>query len=240
MTGAPTRRQEFWAGARATLALVVGATPFAVLFGALATTSGLSARAAVAMSLFVFAGSAQFIAVTLLASGTGVALIILTTLIVNLRHVLYAATLAPHVRHLPQRWLLPLGFWLTDESFVVVAERFNRRGPAPYKHWYYLGSALFMYVNWQIWTIVGILAGQRIPDPSHWGLDFALVATFIGLLVPQVRTRPMLAAALVAGGTAALTAGLPNKLGLIVAALVGVAAGVAVESRAPRAEEGSP
>jgi 4-azaleucine resistance transporter AzlC len=226
----PTRGSEFWAGARATIPLVVGATPFAIIFGALAATGGLSAGATIAMSAFVFAGSAQFIAANLVASGTSAGLIILTTLIVNLRHMLYAATLAPHVKHLPQRWLLPLGFWLTDETFVVVVTRYNQPDQSPYKHWYHLGSAVFMYGNWQVWTLVGIFAGQHIADPQSWGLDFALVVTFIGMLVPMVINRPVLAAVLAAGAVAVLANGLPNRLGLIVAALAGVAAGMVAES----------
>jgi predicted branched-subunit amino acid permease len=102
----PTRRGEFWAGVKATFPLVVGAIPFGIIFGALATTSGLSAGGALAMSLFVFAGSSQFIAAKLIATGTGAVLIILTTFVVNLRHAHYAASLAPYMKHLPQRWLL--------------------------------------------------------------------------------------------------------------------------------------
>lgn len=227
----PTRRQEFWAGARATLPLIVGAIPFAIIFGALSSTNGLSAGGALAMSALVYAGSAQFIAANLLATGTNAALILLTTFVVNLRHTLYAATLAPHLKQLPQRWLVPLGFWLTDETFVVVVTRYRRPDAAPYKHWYHLGSALSMYSNWILCTAVGVLAGQYIRDPQSWGLDFALIVTFIGMLVPFVRSRPALLAVLSAGAVAVLTYSWPNKLGLIVAALAGVAAGVLAELR---------
>ncbi len=126
-----TRRSEFWDGVRATFPLVVGAIPFGIIFGALAVNSGLSVGATAAMSAFVFAGSAQFVATGLVAGGAGILVIILTTFVVNLRHSLYSATLAPHVKHLPQRWLVPLGFWLTDETFLVVAERFRRTDQSP-------------------------------------------------------------------------------------------------------------
>src|SRR5512135_2810064 len=109
---------EFLAGAKATFPLIVGAIPFGIIFGALAAASGLSFAATAAMSAFVFAGSAQFIAVGLVAAGTGWPFIVLTTFVVNLRHMLYSATLAPHVKRLPQRWKIPLAFWLTDETFV--------------------------------------------------------------------------------------------------------------------------
>lgn len=224
-----TPRSEFWAGVRATLPLVVGALPFGLIFGAVAVNSGLSLPAALGFSAIVFAGSAQFIAAGLVASGVGVGFIVLTTLIVNLRHALYGVTLAPHTKHLPQRWLLPLAFWLTDETFVVVASHYAKTDGSPYKHWYYFGSALIMYVNWQACTWLGIWVGQSIPNPGAWGLDFALVVTFIGMLASFVRNRATLLAVLVAGGVALLANGLPNKLGLMIASLAGVGVGMALD-----------
>jgi predicted branched-subunit amino acid permease len=156
---------------------------------------------------------------------------VLTTLVVNLRHMLYATTLAPHLQNLPTRWLLPLGFWLTDESFVVVIQRYQRLDRSPHKHWFFLGSAMLMYANWQLCTFIGILAGQWIDDPLKWGLDFAMIVTFIGMLVPMVKTRPTFAAVLVSGATALALRGLPNQLGLVTAAVAGVAAGVLLERR---------
>ena len=224
-----SRLTEFWDGFRLTIPLIVGAIPFGIIFGALAVTRGLSPQAASAMSAFIFAGSAQFIAAGLVASGTSTALIVLTTFVVNLRHSLYSASLAPHMKHLPQRWLLPLGFWLTDESYVVVINRYNQPDASPYKHWFFFGSALSMYLNWQLCTYIGIRAGQTIHDPQRWGLDFALAVTFLGMLAPMLRNRPTLICVLVAGISSVLFYGLPNKLGLIVAALLAVGAGVIAE-----------
>src|SRR5262249_43779897 len=121
----PSKRTEFWNGVKDTFPLVVGAAPFGIIFGALAVTSGISPGGALAMSAIVFAGPSQFIAAGLVAGGASILVIVLTTLVVNVRHALYAASLAPHVKHLPQRWLAPLGFWLTDESYVVVIARYN-------------------------------------------------------------------------------------------------------------------
>ncbi len=218
-------------GFRDTFPLVVGAIPFGIIYGALAITSGLSAGATMALSVFVFAGASQFVAVGLVANGVGTAIIIFTTFIVNLRHALYSATLAPHMKSLPQKWLLPLGFWLTDESFLVTINRYNEPDPSPYKHWYFLGSAIFMYANWQLCTYIGLRAGQAIPDPASWGLDFAMVVTFIGMLVPLVRGKPVIATIIAAAFTAVVAYDLPNQLGLILAALAGIAAGAIVESR---------
>jgi 4-azaleucine resistance transporter AzlC len=228
-----SRRAEFWAGARDILPLVIGAIPFAIIYGALAITSGLSPLAATAMSIFVFAGSAQFVAVGMVAAGETLWLIILTTLIVNLRHVLYATTLAPHMRHLGQRWLLPLGYCLTDENFMVSIQRYNRNDGSPLKHWYHLGTVVPMFVNWQLFTIVGLWAGRAIPNPAAWGLDFAFPATFIGMLVPVITSRSVVACVVSAGVAAILFYPLPHRLGLIIAAICGVAAGMIVEQWFP-------
>jgi len=222
-------RAAFLAGLRDMFPLLVGSWPFGLIFGALAVTSGFSPLGAAAMSAIVFAGSAQFIAVGLVATGTSAAVIILATFVVNLRHMLYAATLAPHLNKLPTRWLLPLGFWLTDESFVVAAKHFEETKDNANKRWYLLGSEIGMYANWQMATWIGIVAGQQVKDPQSWGLDFAMVVTFIGMLVPMVKDRPTLGAALAAGSTALLANGLPHQLGLLLAALVGIAAGVLAE-----------
>jgi 4-azaleucine resistance transporter AzlC len=217
------------AGVRAIFPLVVGAIPFGIIFGAVAVTGGLSPAAAAAMSAFVFAGSSQFVAAGLVSAQAGAAVIILTTFVVNLRHALYAATLAPFMWHLPQRWLAPLGFTLTDESFMVTIRRYQAPDRSPFKHWYALGASAFMYVNWQICTYIGLWAGQAIPNPQSWGLDFALPLTFLGMLIPSIRGAGVIASVVTAGVVALLLRGLPHQLGLILAALGGVAAGVVVE-----------
>jgi len=222
--------KAFACGARDTLPMLLGALPFGIIFGTLAIASGLSMTATLLMSALVFAGSAQFIAVSLVASGAGLAVLLATTLIVNLRHMLYSASLLPYVRHLPQRWKLPLAFWLTDETFAVVHRHYlDQTAPPALKHWYFLGSSLAMYSNWFACTLIGALLGSSLPGMAGWGLDFAMVATFIGIVVPLLRTRPMLLAAIVAAAVAVAAHGLPYKLGLMLAALAGVVVGVWAE-----------
>ena len=222
---------EFWAGARDTIPLIIGAIPFGLIFGTLAAASGLSFAGTLAMSAFVFAGSAQFIAISLLAAGTLWPVIVLTTFVVNVRHALYSATLAPHVKRLSWRWQIPLAFWLTDETFVIAANRYNRADSSAHKHWYYLGSAIFMYANWQLCTFLGLTVGQFIPNAVAWGLDFAMPVTFIGMVVPYLKNRPMILAVLISGGVAVLANPLPHKLGLILAAVAGITAGILSEAR---------
>jgi len=226
-----TPAREFWTGARLMIPLVVGAAPFGVIFGAVAIMNGLSPLAAVAMSAFVFAGSSQFIGVNLVASGATLPIIWLTTFVVNLRHALYSTTLAPYVKHLPRRWLILLGFLLTDEAFFTVVTRYNEPDESSHKHWYFLGAALALYVNWQIFTWIGIVAASTVDRDqlANLGLDFALTVTFTGMLIPSLKNRPILVAALVGGTVAVLTYHMPNNIGLMIAALAGVVAGVIAE-----------
>jgi len=218
-------------GARDTIPMLVGAAPFGMIFGTLVSASPMMPWHGQLMSLSVYAGSSQFIATGLIASHTGMLVIWLTTFIVNLRHMLYAATLLPHVAHLSARWRWLLGFLLTDETFAVVAGHHQQSLTANerrYAHWYFLGSGLAMYSNWQLWTLVGLLFGTLFPGLQNMGLDYAMVATFIAIIVPQLKRLPYFAAAIAAGSFAYLLQNLPYKLGLLSAVFVGVMVGVAL------------
>lgn len=222
-------RQAFLVGAKATIPLIIGAIPFGILFGTLAEPSGLSVAAALAMSVLVFAGASQFIALGLLAAGASLPIIIATTFIVNLRHMLYAANLLPRVRHLPHRWRVLMAFGLTDETFAAVSNHYMNDQSNRQIQWFYLGSWLAMYGNWQLCTLLGIGLGEAFPNMTDWGLDFAMSVTFIGMVVPYLRSKPMWAAVIVAGALAVALAGLPHKLGLLAAALSGIAVGVSLQ-----------
>lgn len=226
-------QKEFWAGCRAIIPLVVGAIPFGIIFGTLAASSGLSFAATMAMSAFVFAGSSQFIAIGLLTTGTALPLIIFTTFVVNLRHLLYSVSVIPYVQHLPQTWKFPLGFFLTDEAFAIAITRYQQTDASPYKHWYHFGASVFMYANWQLFTAVGLTIGHLIPNAANWGLDFAMAVTFIGMIIPYVVNQPMLIAVAVAGIASLVLHSLPHQLGLIAATMLGIAAGVWRERSQP-------
>jgi len=228
LTGQSPRR-AFWLGARDMLPLLVGAIPFGIIFGTLAQGSGLSFSATLGMSAFVFAGSAQFIALGLLTAGSTLPLLLFTTFVVNLRHLLYAASLAPYLQGTSQRWKLIMGFLLTDEAFAVSIRRYGLPGQRPTDRWYFLGAALAMYLNWLCCTWVGLIGGQIIPNAAAWGLDFAMVATFIGMVMPYLKNEPMVGAVVVTGLVALWAHGLPYQLGLVVATLVGVATGLGVD-----------
>ncbi|HEV3106527.1 MAG TPA: AzlC family ABC transporter permease [Trinickia sp.] len=206
--------------------MMVGAAPFGMIFGTLVTSGPLHLWHGQLMSLAVFAGSAQFIALGLIAGHAGMALILATTFIVNLRHMLYSATLAPYVARLPTRWRLALAGLLTDEVFAVAYAHYRHAPPGAIGPHYFFGSGVAMYVNWQIWTLVGLLFGATFPRLQSLGLDFAMVATFIAIVVPQLVALRFIAAAATAGALAWFCAAWPYKLGLLAAVAAGVAVGV--------------
>lgn len=226
-------RDEFLAGVRAELPILLGVAPFGMIFGAVAVSAGLPAALAQAMSSVIFAGSAQFIAAELIAAGSPALVLLMTTLVVNLRHLLYSASLAPYVRFLPLHWKALLAYLLTDEAYAVTIVHYGEGdSPVDNKHWFFLGSGLALWITWQVTTALGIFLGARIP--ASWSLDFALALTFIGIIIPTLRDWPHAGAALSAGVVAVLAAVWPYKLGLMAAALTGILVGVALEGVASR------
>ncbi|AKX54103.1 AzlC family ABC transporter permease [Thiopseudomonas alkaliphila] len=221
-----TFTRQLMKGASDSFPMLIGAAPFGVIYGALALSAGLTPSQAVAMSLLVFAGSAQFIVLSLLGASASIIVILLTTLVINLRHALYSATLQPYVRHLSRRWRMMLAFGLTDESFAVVQQKYLQAEQQPYREAYFLGSVAMMYSGWQLFTLMGVAFGRAMPELASWGLDFAMLATFIGIVVPQLKHRPQLCAALVAAAVSLITFSLPYKIGLMLSAVAGVLAGM--------------
>lgn len=224
-----SEKREFWSGLAAELPLVIGVFPFGMIYGVLALSAGLTANQTQAMSSIVFAGSAQFITTQLVSVDTPGLVILLTIGVVNLRHALYSASLAPYVRHLPLRWKAVLAYLLTDEAYGVTIIHYAQGGDLRHKHWFFLASGLALWTSWQISTAAGILLGEVIPP--QWSLEFTLALTFIALVVPRLEDSSSRAAALTAGLTSLLAFSLPYKLGLIVAALAGIVAGLWVEEQ---------
>lgn len=226
-----TPRAQFAAGVRAELPIVLGVIPFGMIYGVLALSAGLPPLLAQGMSSIVFAGSAQFIAAGLFATSAPALVLILTTFVVNLRHLLYSASLAPYVQHLTLRWKGLLAYLLTDEAYAVAILHY-KESPQPneYKHYFFLGAGLTLWTSWQLSTAAGIFLGAQVP--ASWSLDFALAVTFIGLVVPALRNRPQVGAAVAAGLVAVLTFHWPYKTGLMAAALAGIVAGLLLERNA--------
>ncbi|MGD8850777.1 MAG: AzlC family ABC transporter permease, partial [Anaerolineales bacterium] len=157
-----TQRRAFLEGIRDQMPLVLGVAPFGVIFGALAINVGIPALETQALSLLLFAGSAQFIAVSLVDVGTPVLIVIVTVAIVNLRHLLYSIALSPYVQSLSIRWKIPLAWLLTDEAFAIGSLRYQQPDSKE-NHWYFLGTGLTLWGSWQISTLLGVTAGAMIP-----------------------------------------------------------------------------
>ena len=198
-----------------------------MIYGVLALQALLPAMAAQSMSSIIFAGSAQFISAQLIAQGVPAVVLVGTVFIVNLRHALYSASIAPYTRHLSRGWKAVLAYFLTDEAYVVAIAHYNVDTPLERKHWYFLGAGVTLWTGWQLATAAGIFLGAQVP--ATWSLDFALALTFIALVVPALKDRPAVVAALTAGIIALTVYELPFKLWLIAAAFGGILAGLISE-----------
>lgn len=222
--------KNFWAGVRAELPLLIGVFPFGMIYGALALNAGLSRLASQMMSSIVFAGSSQFITTQLVQEATPGLVIVLTIAVVNLRHMLYSASLAPYLASISTRWKVLLSYLLTDEAYAPTIIRYENEGIRPYGHWFLLGAGFALWLTWQVSTALGIFLGAAIPD--SWSLEFALPLTFIAMVVPVLKNRPAIAAAISAGAVALVAHSLPYGLGLILAALIGIVISSFLEAKA--------
>lgn len=218
--------RDFWRGLLATLPLAPGIVAFGLLYGMMARQVGFSPWEAVAMSLIVHAGSAQFTALGMWETA-GAIPIILTTLVINLRHLLMGASVAPYLRGLHPLWKLLLALWMSDESYALAIAEYERgRG----SHHYFLGANVGIYLTWPISGLLGALLGAAIPDPSRYGLDLIFPLGFLGLLTAFLKDRIGVAVALAAGGLALVgTFLLPGKWAVIVAGLLGSGLGLLLE-----------
>jgi branched chain amino acid efflux pump len=178
--------------------LVVGTT-----FGVVARQSGLEPLEIVAMSLLVFAGASQFAMVQLFSQSTPAPIVIVSVLFINLRHLLMATSLRSQLQRLPLAGRLAAAFFLTDEAFAMATGHFRRGGRSLA---YYFTFAISLFVLWNLATVFGIVLGGAMGDPRRFGVDFAITATFIGIVVLAIRHRVdiviAVVAALVAGGLA--------------------------------------
>jgi 4-azaleucine resistance transporter AzlC len=215
----PHYRKEFRDGFVATMPLWLADVPFAIAYALLAQTNGFTKLEAVFMSLFVFAGSAQLAIIDMAPSQAGYLTILLTVLLLNLRHVLYALTLdlkLARPRSIPKP-VLAAG--MTDEGMGLTIAQMQRR---PATDWYFLGTVLSLYLSFAVATTIGVFLGGRIPDPERLHLDVIFPLTFLALLLPLVRNRRALAIAVVAAG---LSVGLRPIVGASNSVLIAILAG---------------
>jgi len=199
--------------------LWLGVAPFGLAYAVIARSAGLSLVETQALSLLVFAGSSQVSAVGLFARGANGLAIVLTTFLLNVRHVLYGVSLGRDV-HMTRRERLVAAFFLTDEAYgVSIARRTD-------SFRFVLGAELSLFITWNVSTLAGALLGGSIPDPEKLGVDFVFPVAFIALLVPLLRGRAEVAVAVFAGAFAwVLAKGLPGGLPVLFAGVGGALLG---------------
>ena len=227
-----TRRQAYLQGAKDALPSVIGLIPFGLIVGTASTAAGMDPWLALAMSIIVFAGASQLAAIGLMVQSAPMVIVLTTVLVVNLRFVMYSASLAPFFRELPlaRRWLLSYG--LTDHLFALVNARFQRDGSHQHVDAYYMGGAVPTWLTWNTMVAIGIFAGTLVP--KQWSLDFAIPLVFLALVFPALTSRAHWVTAGVTATAAYFTAAMPMKLGLIAAALIGVVIGTLLDQRDER------
>jgi 4-azaleucine resistance transporter AzlC len=203
-------------GVVASLALVPSVFVYGTVFGGLAVQTGLTVAQVLGMSLLVFAGASQFVAVPMLAAGASAAAIVVTTYVINMRHYLMAATLAPSFRGFRRRWLALIAHLINDESFAVAVARSQPPDP-----WVYLGSAVAISGSFVTGVAVGVALGGLVDRPERYGLDFAFPAVFLALVAVQLRRRTDWLVAIGAAVLAvALALALPGNWHIVMAGLV--------------------
>ncbi len=221
------RRSGLFDGARAVSPLLLAVIPFGLVLGVTAAGSVVGGALGIGTSFIIFAGAAQLVTVQLLDAGTSLAVVILTALVVNVRHLMYSAAMAPHFSEFPKRSRFLLPYLLTDQAFAVSMLRYETAAEPVYKRWFFTGAGATLWTSWQLATVAGVVLGAQIPESL--GLSFAIPLVFLVLLIPVVQTRPGLVAAVVGGLVAALAFSAPYGLGLVIGALAGVGAGAAAE-----------
>jgi len=215
------------AGLRAFMPVSVGVVPWAIVTGIAMRSIGMDEMQSLGMSLLVYAATAQLGALPLIASGAPLWLIFVTGMVLNLRFVIFSAAVAPalHAQSLARRIIG--GFLLTDTAFAILGQKLAEAHDPVWRWGYYIVPSLYGWVLWQSGVLVGVFGAGFFP--RDWSLEFMGTIALLIMVVPMVRSRPMLVAALVGGCGALLLRGMPLRLGLFAAILLGIAAGFAAE-----------
>lgn len=214
------------AGIRAILPLALAAFPFGLVYGVLVAQSDVPNWVGAVASPLIYAGASQIALVDLLDRDVPIALAVGTALIINLRMMMYSAALAPAISKFGRGWRIALPYAITDQLTVISLRWFEDEPDPRARRVFFASAGLFFLGVWVSGTLVGIATGAQIPDGLQIG--FAIPLTFLALLMPTLKGRPEIAAALAAGVVVVMAAGLPYSLGIPIGAVVGIAAGLAV------------
>ncbi|WP_326542053.1 AzlC family ABC transporter permease [Pseudorhodoferax sp.] len=214
---------EYRRGAREMAAPVLGMAAWGLVTGVAMVKSGLTVAQALAMTLFVFAGSAQLASLPLIAAGAPLWVLLLTAFCVNLRFVIFSAQWQPYFGHLPLRQRLLMMYVAGDVTYVNFLRRYPEARAQPGQIEYYWGAVHVNWLGWQSASVLGVLAADAVP--THWGLGFAGVLALLGLAYSLMNERVLLWVALVAGAVSIATYHLPLRLNIVCAIAVAGALG---------------
>ncbi|MVW85470.1 AzlC family ABC transporter permease [Pseudomonas sp. PB101] len=223
-----TGREAFFHGVRTLIPLTPGVIPFGLITGVMAIEMGMSPGMSMGMTLLFYSGSAQLVALQLLQNGALPVTVVVTALIINLRFIMYSASLAPYLHHLPRRWTWPVSYLLSDQSYALCTLKFSSGELGRFAPHFYAGTAVAMWLTWQLSVFAGVYLGASIPEA--WSLSFAVPLSFLALLVPGIRSAASLGAAVTGGLIAVSAVKLPYNLGLVTASIGGVIAGLLIEN----------
>lgn len=213
----------FWRGAAHILPLCLAVMPWGLLAGSMAVNSGLTAWQGVGLSVFVFAGAAQLVTISMLAAGSGFLAIVLTVAVITAQHLLYGLVLRDKVSHLPLWQRLPIGFLLTDELFALAVGRKEYRFP------YLMGAGICFYCCWLLFTIAGVVLASSVPNLEAYHLEFSIVATFVAIVVPMIKNMSTLVGVLVSLVLSLVLNSAAVGGAMVIAGLLGMAAALAVK-----------
>lgn len=214
--------QRFWLGALHIIPLCLAVFPWGVLAGSMAVTQGFTPLQSIGLSVFVFAGAAQLVTISMVAAGSGFIAICLTILVITAQHLLYALILREHVSSLPLKKRLPVAFLLTDELFALSV------GKKSYDFAYLMGAGLCFYLAWIAFTVIGVVLAASVPNLADYHLDFSIVATFIAIVVPMIKRLSTLVGVVVSLLLSLVLTSLAVSGAIVIAGLVGMLCAVTV------------
>ena len=215
-------QHRFWLGALHIIPLCLAVLPWGVLAGSMAVSQGFSPLQSVGLSVFVFAGAAQLVTISMVAAGSGFIAICLTILVITAQHLLYALILREHVSSLPLKKRLPVAFLLTDELFALSV------GKKSYDFAYLMGAGLCFYLAWIAFTVLGVVLASSVPNLADYHLDFSIVATFIAIVVPMLKRLSSLVGVVISLVLSLLLNSLEVSGAVVIAGLVGMFCAVSV------------
>ena len=205
------------------LPLSIAVIPWGILCGSLAIEAGLSPLQAQLMSLLVFAGAAQLASIAILGAGGSATAIFSSTFVISSRHLLYSAVFRERVEQAPFLQRVSLAFFLTDEMFAVTIAFIEKH--RRFSMVYAFASGVCFYLVWNMATYLGIAMGQHLSDLKSLGLEFAIAATFIAIVIPAIKDKSTLFSVIASGGSVITLTWLEVEQGLIIATLVGMVIG---------------